>query len=201
MPRKHREDFAGAVHHIFALGVDGRPIFVDDLDRRSYLEQLAEEIARREWRCLSYCLMRNHVHLLLETPQANLSVGMQRLHGTYAQRFNRRHDRRGHLWAGRFGSKRIEDDAQMWMTVGYIARNPIEAKIVRAAGDWPWSSHAATAGQRPAPAWLDQSRLLDYLGALGGDPRQRYKECVEPGSVTASDAAASRPPESARLAA
>ncbi len=150
---------------------------MDDHDRVSYLSLLKREIARQRWRCLTYCLMDNHVHLLLETPEANLASGMRRLHGFYAQRFNRRHRRSGHLFGSRYGSVRVEDDAQLWMTIGYIARNPVAAGLVASAEEWRWGSHAAIVGDGQPP-WLDRGRLWWYLAGLGGEAAERYLECV-----------------------
>jgi REP element-mobilizing transposase RayT len=130
------------------------------------------------WRCLAYCLMDNHVHLLVETPAANLGLGMQRLHGKYGRDFNDRHGRSGHVFQGRFGSKRMIDDEQLWTTARYIARNPVEAGLCRDALEWEWSSHAGVLAAS-APGWLDVSRLLSYFGAAGGDAATRYSELVE----------------------
>src|SRR3954453_14176723 len=88
MPRSLRPELAGGIHHVYARGACRQPIFLDDLDRRRYLATVARVVQRMSWRCLSYCLMGNHMHLLIETPQPNLGRGMQRLHGTYAQGFN-----------------------------------------------------------------------------------------------------------------
>ena len=160
---------------MFARGNDKRAIFADSRDRYLYLGLLAEVVLRMEWQCMAYCLMDNHVHLLLETPQPNLGIGMQRLHGTYARRLNDRHRRVGHVFQGRFGSVRVRSDAQLWTVVAYIARNPVEGGLCRAPGDWRWSSHRATAGG-PAPRWLAVDRLLWHLAGAGGDPRRRYDE-------------------------
>jgi putative transposase len=122
--------------------------------------------------------MDNHVHLLIQTPDANLGPGMQRLHGTYALRFNRRHGRCGHLFQGRYGSNPVTDDAQLWTTARYIARNPVEAGRCRAAGDWPWSSHIGLVGGT-VPPWVDVERLLAYFASAGGEPRSRYVALVE----------------------
>ena len=122
--------------------------------------------------------MGNHVHLLIETRTPNLGFGMQRLHGTYAQSFNSRHDQVGHLFQGRFKAKRINSDAQLWVTAAYIDHNPVEAGLVSQAADWPWSSHAATLNDT-APDWLDSHRLLTYFEGLGGDPRKRYREFAD----------------------
>jgi REP element-mobilizing transposase RayT len=166
----------GAVHHVFARGNNRQLIFLDDLDRRRYLDGLARVIGLAGWRCLTYCLMPNHVHLLIETPRPTLGWGMQRLHGDYARAFNVRHRRVGHVFQGRYGANRVEDDAQLWMTVAYIARNPVEAGLVRQAAAWPWSGHAAMgSGRSPC---LDEGRLLAYFKAFGGDRVRRYRECV-----------------------
>ncbi len=106
---------------------------------------------------------------MVETPLPNLARGMQRTHGLYAQSFNRRHRRSGHLFQGRFGSVLVTSDAQFLMTVRYIARNPVEAGLCDDAAEWPWSSHAALLACT-CPAWLDSTRLLAQLGDDGGDP-------------------------------
>ncbi len=177
MPRSPRPELAGAIHHVYSRGAARQRIFVDDLDRRRYLAMLTRVVRLMSWRCLSYCLMGNHMHLLIETPEPNLGRGMQRLHGPYAQTFNRRHETAGHAFEKRFGSTRIENDAQLWVTVAYIVRNPVEAGLCRVPESWPWSSHAAISNGLPLP-WLDDARLLAYFGASGGDPRRRYLEFV-----------------------
>src|SRR5690242_13743227 len=106
MGRKPRENVANGVYHVFARGNSRAPIYLDDDDRRIYLWMLARVVLRQGWRCLAYCLMTNHVHLLLETPEPNLSHGMQQLHGGYALSFNARHGRIGHVFQGRYGAVR-----------------------------------------------------------------------------------------------
>ncbi len=162
---------------MFARGNNRQAIFADDRDRLSYLALLADVARRGRWRCLTYCLMPNHVHLLVETRAPNLSVGMNRLHGDYAQRFNRRHRRSGHLFQGRFGSVRVEDDAQLWMTLRYIVRNPVEAGLRRRGAEWPWTGHDGVA--RRGARCLDTDRVLEYLAAAGADPRRIYDELIE----------------------
>jgi REP element-mobilizing transposase RayT len=161
MPRKPREDEAGAIHHVFARGNDRRTLFRDDIDRVMYLELLGATVVRFEWRCLSYCLMGTHIHLLIETAQANLGVGMQRIHGRYAELFNARHGRSGHVFQGRYGAVRVRSDAQLHAVAGYIDRNPIEAGIASSA-TWPWGS-AGTLASETQPPWLAHDRLVDLL--------------------------------------
>lgn len=173
MARKLREDFEGAIHHVYARGNDRQAIFLSDLDRRFYLATLRRVVMERGWGCLAYCLMPNHVHLLIETPRANLGRGMQVLHGKYAQRFNQRHGRHGHLFQGRFGAVRVKDDAQLWMAAAYIAGNPVRAGLCERPEEWRWSSHAAIVSGR-APFWLDVARLLSFFEIPAAGSRRRY---------------------------
>jgi REP element-mobilizing transposase RayT len=170
---------AGGIYHVYARGNDRQAIFSDDFDRRTYLRLLADAVSRQRWSVLAYCLMTNHVHLVVETPEPDLGVGMHRLHGPYARRFNLRHRRTGHLFERRYGSKRVEDDAQLWMTLGYVLRNPVDAGLCARAAEWEWSSHAAALEVTTAPC-LDAERLMAYMGALGPDALRTYAACVEP---------------------
>jgi putative transposase len=158
------------LHHLYARGNGQQTIYLDDRDRTSYLRILGWVIVEHRWRCLAYCLMDNHVHLLVETPEPNLAAGMQRLHGTYARAFNDRHERSGHLFQGRYGAKAIRTDEQLLAVVRYLAMNPVEAGLCGAPSQWPWGSCARR------PGWLDHARLLEFLGAAGGDPRARFAE-------------------------
>jgi putative transposase len=173
MPRAPREEVEDGIQHVYARGNDRRRVFFADVDRRIYLATLGRTVAWAGWHCLAYCLMDNHVHLLLETPRPNLGAGMQRLHGLYAQSLNARYGRSGHVFQGRFGSRRVKDDPQLWTTVRYIALNPAQAGL----GDSPWNSHAAVLGDT-GPPWLEVPRLLSYFGADGGDPLVRYRDFV-----------------------
>jgi REP element-mobilizing transposase RayT len=166
------------VLHVFARGNNRQDIFFDDADRLRYLASLGNVVRYARWHCLAYCLMTNHVHLLLETPERNLGVGVQRLHGGYAQTFNRRHDRCGHLFENRYGLRPVRDEAHLWKTIAYIARNPVSAGLCDDPRRWRWSSHGA-AHRRQVPEWLDHDRLLAYFDALGGDPGRRYREAVD----------------------
>ena len=177
MPRKLREEFPDAVHHAYARGVDRMEIYRDDADRARYLTLLGKVVERHGWRCLAFCLMRNHVHLLVKTPEADLGLGIQRLHGVYAQYFNRRHGRSGHLFQGRFGTKVMRTDAQLLLAARYIARNPVKAGLCREATEWRWSHHRATLNGSH-PGWLDAPLLLEYFGADGCDPLDNYVEFV-----------------------
>jgi putative transposase len=166
-----REEEPGAIHHVYARGNRRQDIFVDDNDRRAYLAMLRKVVRRHRWSCLAYCLMRNHVHLLIETPDPNLGDGMKRLHGPYAQGFNTRHKKVGHLFQGRYGAERVTSDAQLVATLRYIALNPVEAGSCEDARDWRWSSYALLV-EGIAPEWVDGVRVRAYLAAWGADLRE-----------------------------
>jgi REP element-mobilizing transposase RayT len=173
MPRKPRREIAGGVFHVYARGVDRRRIFLDDLDRQLYLHLLGGVSRRQRWSCLAYCLMGNHVHLLVQTPEPNLGDGMRRLHGTYAQTFNERYSRTGHLFERRFNDRPVATVRSVATVAAYIAANPVEAHFTSHPDAYVWSSHAAIVAGT-APSWLDVDRLAALLGAEGGDGTERY---------------------------
>jgi putative transposase len=174
---------------VFARGNARGDIYLDDADREAYLGILGRVVRWKDWRCLAYCLMPNHVHLLTETPRANLGDGMRYLHGRYANDFNRRHGRSGHVFQGRYGSTLITTDEQLWHVAAYIALNPVTAGLCGRADQWRWSSHRATIGGVTQPPWLDVGRLLSHFEGPGDDARQRYASVTEvdgPAAATVS---------------
>jgi putative transposase len=177
VPRRARIELEGDVHHVHARGNARMRIFLDDADHRRYLWLLGRAVERYRWRCLAYCLMVNHVHLLIEAPVVPLGRGMGYVHGEYARTFNERHERSGHVFGGRYGSVPVADDAHLWVAARYIARNPVEAGLCREPAAWRWSSHAAIVAGT-APSWLDRGRLLAYFGGVGGEPLERYAQLV-----------------------
>jgi REP element-mobilizing transposase RayT len=180
-----RNEQPGAIYHVLARGVDRRRIFVDDEDYQTYTRLLAAVVRRQGWHLLAYCLMPNHVHLLIETPETNLANGMQWLHARYARAFNDRHARRGHLFEAPFKSPRVTTEADLIRVTGYIAANPVKAALCTRAMDWPWSSHALVSRGGAAPVWLAHGRLLGYLESAAGfscyedTVAARERECSE----------------------
>ena len=172
-----RAEFEPGLYHVFSRGNRKEPIYADDRDRQKYLGMLGRIATRMQWRCLGYCLMGNHMHLIIETIDPNLGTGMHRLQGGYAQYFNRRHGFVGHLFQDRYDAVAVTSDTQLWRLVAYVARNPVEAGLCLTPEDWPWSSHAALLAGT-TPSWLDRARLFAYFGADGGDPVTRYLEIV-----------------------
>jgi putative transposase len=161
------------VHHVTARGDGQKAIYMDDTDRRVFLACLRKATERFSWRCLSFCLMDNHYHLLVRTPLANLSDGMRQLNGTYAQRFNRRCKRRGSVFQDRFHDVLVQRDEHMLELARYIALNPVRAGICQQPEDWPWSSHRGMLGLQTT----DSVAVAEMLSYFGGS-RRRYLEFV-----------------------
>jgi len=181
MARPLRVEYEGAVYHVTSRGNAGAKIFLDDVDRSRFLEVLQEVAARFGWVCYAYCLMDNHFHLLIETPDPNLSRGMQHLNGVYTQWFNRRHSRYGHLVQGRFKSILVEKESYLLELARYIVLNPVRAKMVRAAKDWKWSSYRATAGQADPPEFLTVDWLLSQFDTSRTTAAHAYRQFVREG--------------------
>lgn len=181
MARQLRVEYPGALYHLTARGNDQQPIFHDETDRQHFLKLFGDEILQQHWRCYAYCLMGNHYHLLLETPEPNLSRGMRRLNGSYTQRFNWQHRRVGHLLQGRFKSLVVERESYLLELCRYVVLNPVRAGMVLAPQEWLWSSYGATAGLRTAPPWLDVTSVLGLFDAAQDRARQHYQQFVADG--------------------
>jgi REP element-mobilizing transposase RayT len=182
MARPLRLQVPGGFYHVTARGNDRQSIFEDDNDRATFLIVLASAVVRHHVRCHAYCLMGNHYHLLLETPEANLSIAMRQVNGVYTQRFNRRRERSGHLLQGRFGAQLIDGEAYLHEVCRYIVLNPVRAGLVDHPREWWWSSFRATAGEAVAPGFL----TVDWVLSLGAsrsqeEARRRYRAFVEEG--------------------
>ena len=164
VPRPNRPQVAGGIYHITARGNRRQDVFADDSDRDLYLSLLERVVVRYGWRCHGYCLMANHVHLVIETPQPNISFGMQFLSGRYAQIFNQRHGVTGHLFQGRFHSVLVQHTSQLLVLMRYVALNPVEAHLCDHPRDWKWSSYAAVVGRTPKPQFLQVDLIMESLG-------------------------------------
>jgi REP element-mobilizing transposase RayT len=134
-----RRDLPDGVFHVTTRAVHGALAFRNDDDRRAFLALFAITIAVHDWICDAFCLLGTHYHLLVEARRAELSDGMQRLNGRYAETFNARHDRSGHLFGARFASWVIRDEAHYHATCRYIAYNPVRAGLCEQPEDWPWT--------------------------------------------------------------
>jgi len=181
MSRPLRIEFPGALYHVTSRGNARRKVFLHDSDREAFLVTLAWVVERFKWICHAYCLMDNHFHLMIETPEANLSRGMRQLNGVYTQRFNRRHRKVGHLFQGRFKSILVERDSYLLELARYVVLNPVRAKMVKTADDYAWSSYRATMGFVPAVAGLSTEWLLAQFAKTKAVARQRYQAFVQAG--------------------
>ncbi len=179
MARPLRIEFSGALYHVTARGDRRAQIYASDEDRRRFLALLGEVVGDFNWLCYAYCLMDNHYHLVIETPDANLSKGMRQLNGVYTQWANRRHDRVGHLFQGRYRAILVDREPYFLQLARYVVMNPVRAGVVKRPADWPWSSHAAVLGAVPAPDWLAVDGLLAHFAERRSTARSRYARFVE----------------------
>ncbi len=186
MARPLRIEYPGAVYHITARGNARAKIYNDAADRAEFLATLGSVIRKYNWLCHAYCLMDNHYHLLVETPEGNLSLGMRQLNGVYTQAFNRRHTRPGHVFQGRFKGILVDKEHYLLELARYIVLNPIRAGKVGGPGAWPWSSYLETAGLRQAVGFLTTDWVLGCLGSKKGAARTRYRQFVSEGTSAAS---------------
>lgn len=185
--RSVRIEFPGATYHVMSRGVAGQKICLDNADRRAFLEVLNSVVGRCDWICYAFCLMNSHYHLLIETLHANLSVGMKQLNGVYAQVFNQKHNRDGHLMQGRYTALLVDKDNYFLGLSRYIVLNPVRADHAGNASEWPWSSYRATAGLQKAPRFLDTSLLLDMFSTDIAKARQEYADFVCSGNGSEID--------------
>jgi putative transposase len=187
VPRKLRIEYEGAIYHVMNRGDRQEAIFRDDDDRKLFLRTLGEACVKTNWQVHAYCLMRNHFHLVVETPKANLSLGMQWFLGTYTARFNRRHRCFGHLFSGRFKALVVDGSGNGYLKTvcDYVHLNPVRARLLKQEQplrEYVWSSYPEylrKPGQRPN--WLRVDRLLGETGipkdsAAG---RRRLEEVTE----------------------
>jgi putative transposase len=168
MPRKRREDYPGAWHHVMNRGARRAAIFKVESDCSRFLEILGEVARQHQLEVHSYSLMPNHYHLLVRTPLGNLSRCMQKLNGSFTLWLNKVHDWDGPVFRGRFKSQLVDTEDYLRYLVAYIHLNPIEARLVSRLDSPAWTSHRAYVEREPAPDWLSVSQFLELLGGPGG---------------------------------
>ena len=173
MARRPRIQFPGAIYHVMARGNRKSPIFADDDDRHQFIARLAEATVRYGIRCYALCLMNNHYHIVCDSPRGNLSDPMRYLNGVYTQDSNRRHQRTGHVFEGRFRSIVVQRESYLRRVVRYVVVNPVRAGIVADAGMWAWSSYRATAGIDAPPPYLYMDWIDWAFPSASRDEAQR----------------------------
>jgi REP element-mobilizing transposase RayT len=172
-----RIEFPGAWYHIFSRGIAKQEVYLDDNDRHHFLSLIGQVAEDLNVECHGYCLMDNHYHLILHTPDGNLSRAMKRIIGPYTQRLNKRHDRDGPIFNGRFKSEIVEDDTYLLSLSRYVHLDPVAAGLVDAPGKYKWSSYNFYINRAKGPQWIKSEPILRAIG--GQRPRQRYRNFVE----------------------
>jgi putative transposase len=197
MPRALRIEYPGAIYHVLNRGDRREPIFRDDRDHVRFLETLGEACAKTDWQVHAFCLMNNHFHLVVETPNANLVAGMRWFLSTYTARFNRRHKLFGHLFSGRYKSLIVDGsgDGYLKTVCDYVHLNPARAKLLapeQALREFRWGSwpeYLKPPGERPC--WLRVDRLLGeyHIPEDSEAGREHLEQCLEQRRAAEDDAA------------
>jgi putative transposase len=169
------------VYHITSRGNAREDIFRHDADRVLFLDILCSTAERYNWLIHAYCLMGNHYHLVVETPEGNLSAGMRQLNGVYTQDFNRRYGRVGHVLQGRYKAIVVEKESYLLALCRYAVLNPVRAGLVRRPNEWRWSSYRATVGKAKGPECLTTDWLLLQFARGRDDAVERYRTFVREG--------------------
>jgi len=195
MPRKLRVEYPGAMYHVMSRGDRREDIFLDNVDRHDLIKTLAEACQKTGWQVHAWCLMRNHYHLVLETPNANLVAGMAWLQSTYTIGLNHRHQLFGHVFSGRYKAQLVEGSGNGYLRTAcdYVHLNPVRAGLLKSEDRlmaYPWSSLAwYLAAPEHRPGWMRVDRLLGEHG-LAGDTaavRQEFERRMEARRMAETD--------------
>jgi REP element-mobilizing transposase RayT len=178
MPRPLRIEYAGARYHLMSRGDRREDIFLDEADRERFLEMLGKACAKTGWEVHAYCLMSNHWHAVVETPQPNLAVGMRWLLGSYTQSFNRRHQQWGHLFGGRYKAQLVDERSGGYLVqaCNYVHLNPQRAGLIGPEAplqSYRWSSYPAYLNPGLRPGWLRTDRVMGEHGLQSDTARHR----------------------------
>ncbi|HEX3225325.1 MAG TPA: transposase [Gaiellaceae bacterium] len=180
MPRKLRGPIAPGIYHVTRRSAGPIAMFRDDIDRTDFCNHLNRVVTRFAWTCHAFCLMTTHYHLLLSVEQDALQPGMHALNGPYAQAFNLRHGRNGHLRGSPYGARVIGDDDDFLGVVRYIALNPVRGGLCVHPADWVWSSYRQTAGYvRPGFPFVANEQILRCLSEDVTRSRRLLRVLVE----------------------
>lgn len=181
MSRPLRLEYQNALYHVTSRGDRRENIYEDDGDRDIFLSVFASVIKRFNWICHAYCLMDNHYHLLVQTPDANLSKGMRQINGVYTQAYNRKHQIMGHLFQGRYKAIHVDEETYLLELSRYIVLNPVKANMVKQPGDWRWSSYLAMIETVKTPEWLAVDGLLIQFNESRQKAIKSYRQFVMEG--------------------
>ena len=181
MARPLRIEISGGLYHVTSRGDRREDIYLSDDDREAWLAIFAKVCARYKWVCHAYCQMTNHYHIVLETHEANLSLGMRQLNGVYTQYANRAHQQVGHVFQGRYKAILVQKDSYLLELARYVVLNPVRARLVDEPAHWPWSSYRPTIGEAPRPAWLQADWILRQFAQQRKRAVAKYMDFVHNG--------------------
>ena len=181
MARPLRIEYPGALYHVTSRGNAGGKIFRSEKDREYFLDLLGFIIERFNWLCHAWCLMNNHYHLILETPEGNLSRGMRQLNGIYTQKYNWRYTKTGHIFQGRYKAILVDKESYLLELCRYVVLNPVRANIVMRPQDWKWSSYRSTVGTAKPPQWLTTDWILAQFSKSRRRAQKLYHQFIMEG--------------------
>jgi len=181
MARPLRIEYPDAVYHVTSRGNARSDIFHSDHDREEFLFILDTVIKRFNWLCHAYCLMDNHYHLLIETPDGNLSLGMRQLNGIYTQKYNYLHGKTGHVFQGRYKAILVDKESYLLELCRYVVLNPVRAKMISKPEEWKWSSYRYTAGIKKAPVFLTTDWIIGHFSKKKAEAQKLYRKFVKEG--------------------
>ncbi len=181
MARPLRIEYPGALYHVTTRGNAGNRIFRTDKDREYFLNLLGFIIERFHWLCHAWCLMDNHYHLILETPEGNLSRGMRQLNGIYTQKYNLKYTKTGHIFQGRYKAILVDKESYLLELCRYVVLNPVRANRVKRPQDWKWSSYRSTTGRAKPPYWLTTDWILAQFGRSRRRAQRLYHQFIMEG--------------------
>jgi putative transposase len=179
MGRPLRIEYPGAVYHITSRGNERKDIFLDDFDRKKFLDMLEDYHERYEINIYCFLLMSNHYHLVFETTKANLLKVMHGINSGYTLYFNRKYGRVGHLFQGRYKGILVDKDTYLLELSRYVHRNPVRAGTVKKTEDYYWSSYPGYLWKRKQQKWVDYSLILSQFGSHDRERRSHYKAFVD----------------------
>jgi putative transposase len=189
MAEAHRTQIPGGLYHLTSRGNDRAPLYHDEPDYVAFERTFAKVCDRYEWECHAYCVMPNHYHLIVETPEANLAAGMHVLNLSYARWFNWRHGCTGHVFQGPYRDALITEEPHLLECYRYVALNPVRARLCADPADWPWASYRATAGVEPAPPFLQVERVRGFFSWSKSDGTAEFEQFVRAGLTSMNLAA------------
>jgi REP element-mobilizing transposase RayT len=174
-------------YHVICRGSNRGLIVFDQTDCAAFVDELDRVAQFFDWQVYAWCLMPNHHHLVMKAQQTAFSLGFQQLNGNHSRRTNARHGRTDHLFRNRPRTVRCDGTSHLIGATAYVVRNPVAAKLVEHAGDWPWSSYRATMGLEPAPSWLLVAETLELFGTTFERARIAFDRLVRTGHLLVSD--------------